>query len=276
VYKEASRQVFEIYREYTPLMSAISLDEAYLDVTDHLGNYPTATAIAKEIRQRVRDECGLTVSIGVAPSRLVAKIASDFNKPDGLTVVPPPKVLDFLAPLPARAIWGVGRVMAERLARLDIRTIQDIRDREEQWLRSRLGGFGGYLYHASRGVDNRSHRKRGRGSLGAERTFRPDISDPVAIRELITGIAQRVAERLQYQELSPTTVTLKVRYGDDRTTITRAARLQIPSNREDVILDAALSLIPKTEAGDRPVRLLGVSTSGFPRKDRYQLELWEE
>src|SRR3954447_9714478 len=162
-YSKESEKIFAIYRELTPLVQAVSIDEAYLDVTDHLGEWGTATALAKEIRRRVREERGLTVSVGAGPNRLIAKIASDFDKPDGLTVVPPGKVQAFLDPLPVRRLHGMGPATERALAELGAQTVADLRGVALDVLSGRFGKHGRILFEFARGIDERpveTHQER--------------------------------------------------------------------------------------------------------------------
>jgi DNA polymerase-4 len=162
-YARESEKIFAIYRELTPLVQAVSIDEAYLDVSDHLGEAGSATALAKEIRRRVREERGLTVSVGVGPNRLIAKIASDFNKPDGLTVVPPAKVQAFLDPLPVRRLHGVGPATERALAELKLATVADLRAADVEVLIERFGKHGRILHEFAHGIDDRpveTHQER--------------------------------------------------------------------------------------------------------------------
>ncbi len=260
-YSRESEAIYGIYREYTPLIQTVSLDEAYLDVSDHLGRFETARALAQEIRRRVLAERGLTVSVGVGPNRLVAKIASDFRKPDGLTVVPPARVLDFLAPLPVRRLHGVGPATERALAELGITTVAELRERTREELGERFGRYGEVLYHHARGEDERpveTHHER--KSLGQERTYQEDLADVPAMEAEIERLAERVAAGLARRELAARTVTLKVRYGDF-TTVTRSHSLGHAVSAAAELAECARELLRATEAPSRPVRLLGVTTS---------------
>lgn len=260
-YSRESEAIFAIYREYTPLIQTVSLDEAYLDVTEHLPPFETATALARDVRRRVREERGLTVSIGVGPNRLVAKIASDFHKPDGLTVVPPIKVLAFLAALPVRRLHGVGPATEQALAGLGVATVAELRERSREELVRRFGRHGEMLYHFARGEDERpveTHHER--KSLGQERTYPQDLADLAAMEAEVERLAEKVAAGLLRRELAARTVVLKVRYGDF-TTITRSASPGAAVVAAEAIARCARELLNTTEAPRRPVRLLGVSTA---------------
>ncbi len=276
-YSRESEKIFAIYREITPLVQAVSIDEAYLDVTDHLGEWGTATRVAKEIRRRVREERGLTVSVGVGPNRLIAKIASDFHKPDGLTVVPPPKVQAFLDPLPVRRLHGVGPATERALADLGIVTVADLRARPIEDLLDRFGlKHGRLLWEFAQGIDERpveTHSER--KSLGTENTYAVDLRDLAEMDEEIGRMAAEVATGLARRELTACTVTLKVRY-DDFTTLTRSRTFTFPVHTAGPIAAAARDLLRKTEAPSRPVRLLGVTASNLVHGQMEQLWLFTE
>jgi len=257
-YREESEAIFSIYREFTPTIQPLSLDEAYLDVSDHLAPGATAMAVAQEIRRRVREERRLTVSVGVGPNKLIAKIASDHRKPDGLTVVHPSRVLDFLAPLEVRQLMGVGAATEARLHAAGIRTIGELRTRSREELTSSFGRYGGRLWEFARGIDSRPvSTDRQRKSLSSERTYAEDLTDPAEMRAELERQARGVAESLAKRSLRAGGVAIKVRY-DDFTTVTRSTVLAEPSCDPESMAAVAGSLLARTEAGERPVRLLGV------------------
>lgn len=273
-YRRESEEIFRIYREITPLVQAVSIDEAYLDVTDTLAPWGTATRVAREIRRRVREERGLTVSIGVAPNRLVAKIASDFQKPDGLTVVPPDAVEGFLAPLPVRRLHGVGPATERALEALGVRTVADLRAQPLPLLAERFGRHGQLLWEFARGIDERevtTHRER--KSLGKETTFGRDLAELAEMERVLERLSESVAEGLERRGISGSTVTVKVRYGDF-TTVTRAATLALPTASASQIAAVARDLLGRTEAAERPVRLLGVTVSKLAGEDAAQMALF--
>ncbi|HVS14632.1 MAG TPA: DNA polymerase IV [Thermoanaerobaculia bacterium] len=271
-YREESKLIFEIFRSFTEVVQPVSIDEAYLDVTDRLSSWGSATAIARAIRARMREERRLTVSVGVGPNRLIAKIASDRNKPDGLTVVPPSRVLDFLAPLDVRQLQGVGPA-TEKVLRdeLGVRTVRELREISEATLTRRFGRFGETLHRFARGIDERpvitdSERK----SLSSERTYDEDLRGLAAMDEEVDRQARGVAEALARRGLAGATIQLKVRY-EDFTTVTRSTTLASPTDDGDLIAELARELLRRTEAASRPVRLLGVgvaklSEDGEPRQ----------
>jgi DNA polymerase-4 len=274
-YSKESEKIFAIYREITPLVQAVSIDEAYLDVTDHLGEAGSATAVAKEIRRRVREERGLTVSVGVGPNRLVAKIASDFDKPDGLTVVRPARVQAFLDPLPVRRLHGVGPATERALLEMKVQTIADLRALPVEELTDRFGKHGRLLHEFSRGIDERpveTHQER--KSLGTENTYAEDLTNLAAMEAEVDRMAQEVADSLGRSGLAGCTVTLKVRY-EDFITVTRSRTFAVPVYDRVTIALCARDLLRRTEAPRRPVRLIGVTASNLVRERISQLPLFE-
>lgn len=276
-YRAESERVFEIFRDFTPVLQPVSVDEAYLDVTEHLRAHGSATAIAEAIRSRVREEIGLTVSVGVGPNRLVAKIASDHDKPDGLTVVRPRQVLDFLAPLAVRVLQGIGPATEERLLEaFAVRTVEDLRRVPEASLVDRFGKLGRQIHRYSFGEDDRPVVTESvRKSYSSERTYSEDLRDPEAIRAEILRQAERIAEGMNKRDLLGSTITLKVRY-ENFETVTRSLTLPSPTAEGDRISATALHLLERTQANRRPVRLLGVGVSKLAvagGRDAVQLDL---
>ena len=262
-YRRESRRIMAIFRDFTPVVEPASLDEAYLDVTDHLGPYASATAVAEGIRERVRTETGLTVSIGVSSTRLVAKIASDWDKPDGLTVVKPAQVAAFLAPLPVRKLHGVGPATEGVLAELGIATVADLRAHPRAALAEALGGFGATLHDFAHGIDPRPVGvPRERKSLGVEDTFAEDLAGLAEMDPVLDAMAAHVFERLTERGLTGRTVTVKARYPDFRT-VTRSQTLERPPGDAEELAAWARRLLRRTEAGEQPVRLLGVTVENL-------------
>ncbi len=273
-YRNESGAIFAIYRLLTPVIQPLSLDEAYLDVTDHLGEFGSATAIAHEIRRRVHDERGLTVSVGVAPNKLVAKIASDHDKPDGLTVVKPTQIEDFLAPLPVRRLHGVGPAGEKALHDLGVETVSELRRLSLDRLIERFGNWGRTLYSYARGNDQRNvHVEQIRKSLSTEHTFDKDIDSETAIDEVLESMAAEVSAGLHKREISACTITVKARY-PDFTTITRSHTLPAPTADTKKISAIVRELIRSTDAFSRSVRLLGVGASNLVTGGVEQLALF--
>jgi DNA polymerase-4 len=275
-YKEISDQIFEIFLRFTPLVEPLSLDEAFLDVTASVKLFGPADHIAARIKKQVREEIGLTVSAGVASSKLTAKIASDLNKPDGLTIVPEGKAQEFLAPLAIEKLWGVGKVTQKDLSLLNVRTIGDLSRLPRDLLRRRFGQQGLQLYFLSRGIDDREVQpERAIKSIGREETFAQDILEKGEAGKAVLTLSQRVAGRLRRHGKSGRTVTLKVTYRDF-THITRSMTLPAPTDDGRKIYQMALELMDKTEAGKKPIRLLGIYLSQLTRPGEGQLLLFDE
>ncbi len=273
-YRSESAQIFEIFRQFSDLVQPVSIDEAYLDVSGVWRDYGSATELAKRLRARILEERGLTVSVGVGPNRLVAKIASDHDKPDGLTVVSPRRVGRFLAPLPARKLPGVGPVTARKLSSLGFETIGDLRKETRERLEQLLGSYGGVLYRYARGIDERPVRiDRVRKSLSSETTYARDLATEAEVRAEVARLADGVAASLEKRELSAGTVTVKVRYSDFKT-VTRSLTLSAPTSEASVLRSTALVLLARTDGGRRPVRLLGVGCSNFMHGSIEQLRLF--
>jgi DNA polymerase-4 len=273
-YKEVSRKIFEIYARFTPLLEPLSIDEAFLDVTDSILLFGSAAEMAARIKEAVRKEIGLTVSAGVAPSKFVAKIASDMEKPDGLTVVEPLGVRAFLSPLPVSKMWGVGKVTQAALKDLGVHTFGDLSRFPMEVLERRFGAHGRHMHLLSMGIDDREvvpeHSVK---SVGHEETFLEDLDALTDIQREVLSLAEKVARRLRKLTLSCKTVTLKLKYRDF-TQITRSETLGQFTDDGMAIYGAARGLIEKTEAGKRPVRLLGVSVSQLKAGGVDQLSLF--
>ncbi|GAB4370401.1 MAG: DNA polymerase IV [Deltaproteobacteria bacterium] len=262
-YKEVSDRIFGIFRRYTPLVEPVSLDEAFLDVTASVRLFGPPEEIAKRIRAEVRMETGLTVSAGVASSKLVAKIASDMNKPDGLMVVPHGKEREFLAPLQVGRLWGVGEATRSALAELGVMKIGDLAGIPEAEMVRKLGKHGAHLHRLARGIDDREvEPEREIKSMGRENTFDEDLVEILDLRRELLDIATRTAARLRNHRLKGRTVTLKVKYTDFRR-VTREVTLSHGIDDGGEIFREALALLEKTEAGKKPVRLLGIYLSNF-------------
>jgi len=266
VYKAVSQQIRAIFADYTDLIEPLSLDEAYLDVSDHASGL-TATAIAEQIRARIRAETGLTASAGVSYNKFLAKLASDHNKPDGLCVVTPRNGPAFVAALPVGRFHGVGPVTAARMNRLGIHTGADLRAQSRAFLDAHFGKSAGYYYLAARGIDHRPVRSnRERKSVGSETTFFRDLA---AHDELVDGLNQALDSLARYLERSGSfgrTVTLKVKYSDFRQ-ITRARTLPAPVGDRAAIELVARELLATVEPVERGVRLLGVTLSNLVRDE---------
>jgi len=258
-YRAASQEVFQLFRAVTPLVEPLSLDEAYLDVTENSWGESLGRDVAVRLKAQIRETTGLTASAGVAPNKFLAKIASAWKKPDGLTVIAPERVEHFLQQLPVDALWGVGPVTAKRLRERGIERLVEVRSADQFVLRDAVGSQTEWLRQLADGVDDRPVvPNRAAKSCGSENTFSQDLTDLGEVRSAIEEMARDDAAWLERKSLLCRTVTIKVRYSDF-TTITRS-HSQVPATRSpEEIAARARALLDRTEAGRRPVRLLGVS-----------------
>jgi DNA polymerase-4 len=261
VYHEVSRQIRAIFRHYTPHVEPLSLDEAYLDVTDDLKGIGSATMIAEEIRRRIREETRLTASAGVSYNKFLAKLASDQNKPDGLCVIRPGQGAAFVQSLPVRRFHGVGPRGADKMARLGIETGADLAAKDIQWLRANFGSFADYLYRAARGIDLRPvSANRIRKSLGGERTYNEDISSGSALRAALDDIIEIVWDRIAEHDTKGRTVTLKLKFTDFQI-MTRAKSLPRPIEGKAEFARLSREILDEALPLPMPVRLMGLTLS---------------
>jgi DNA polymerase-4 len=264
-YSELSGKVFEVFRRYTPLVEGLSVDEAFLDVTGSRALFGDGPEIARRIKQDVLSEIGLTGSAGVAPNKFVAKIASDLEKPDGLTVVPPDGASAFLAPLPLERMWRVGPKARVKLRAAGMQTIGDLARADTHTLEQLLGSWGPVARELARGLDERPVVVgRPPRSLGTETTFEYDLTTTDALLKPILRQSMQVADRLVDKGLWAQVVTLKIKYGDHRIR-TRQARLSREVADTDAIFETARDLLARFDALGTGVRLTGVSVSGLTK-----------
>ncbi len=262
-YQEVSRQIMAVFHEYTDLVEPLSLDEAFLDITSNHKNIPSATWAAEAIRRDIVSRTGLTASAGVSCNKFLAKVASDINKPDGMTVITPEQALPFIRSLPVRRFFGVGRVTEKKMHALGIRTGTDLARYSRQELVDLFGKAGHFFYDIVRGRDDRPVRvRRERKSIGTETTLRSDIRDRALMLEILSGQASQVAEALATRELAARTLTLKIRYRDF-TTVTRSVTPACLFMGPEDIMAQVPRLLAATEAGTRQVRLLGLSVANL-------------
>jgi DNA polymerase-4 len=257
-YRAVSQTVFALFRSVTPLVEPLSLDEAYLDVTENAWGEPLGKTVAARLKAEIRAATGLTASAGVAPNKFLAKIASGWRKPDGLTVIAPERVEPFLQRLPVDALWGVGPVTAQRLRERGIERLTDVRKVDPAVLREAVGSGAEWLRKLADGIDDRDvEPEREVKSSGSEVTYAHDLTDVVEMQREIDGMARDAAAWLARRELRCRTVTIKVRYSDF-TTVTRSHTAPATRDAEE-IAQRAVALVGKTAAATRAVRLLGVS-----------------
>jgi DNA polymerase-4 len=263
LYQTVSRQVFGIFKNYSPLVEPLSVDEAFLDLTGCERLFGSAIEAARALREEVRKETQLTASVGVAPNKFLAKIASDLDKPDGLVVVPRDDTESFLAPLPIERMWGVGPVAAARLHKIGIRTFGDMQAAGPRRMRELFGTHGPTLLDLAAGRDARAVTSLGAPkSVGHETTFSVDVDDEDVLHGTLVALTDAVAARLRGHGLKARTVTIKIRDASFRT-VTRRRTLVAPTCVTDTLLHHVLELWEREVRLRGPIRLLGVSTSGF-------------
>jgi len=267
-YKEASQRIREIFSRYTDLIEPLSLDEAYLDVTNDKLNIGSAIEIAKQIKQAIKDELQLTASAGVSINKFVAKIASDINKPDGLTFIGPSSIESFMEKLPVEKFYGVGKVTAQKMKKLGLHLGADLKQLTHDEIVRHFGKPGRFYYHIVRGIDDREvqpHRET--KSSGAEDTFAYDLTTIEEMETELDKIAILVADRLQRYDLKGRTITLKIKYNDFKQ-ITRNKSFLSPVADLETISTTAKQLLAATNPQDKRIRLLGISLSNFGYIDK--------
>ncbi|GAA4275217.1 DNA polymerase IV [Aquimarina gracilis] len=261
-YKEISTKIRKIFFDYTDLVEPLSLDEAYLDVTQNKKGNPSATLIAQEIRQRIFDEVGLTASAGISINKFIAKVASDYNKPNGQKTVNPEEVIDFLENLDVKKFYGVGKVTQAKMYEMGIYTGKDLKSKSEEFLTQHFGKAGRHYYQIVRGIHvSEVKPNRERKSLAAERTFSENISSEIYMLERLESIAEELQKRLKNSKVAGRTVTLKIKYSDF-TLQTRSKTLPYFVSDADILLETAKELLYQDKMKNS-VRLLGISLSNL-------------
>ena len=274
-YRELSDKVFAIFESVTPLVEPLSIDEAFLDVTGSVRLLGSPEDIARDIRTRVKESTGLTVSVGVAPNKFLAKLASEMDKPDGLTIIAPDKIQDTLDPLPVSSIFGVGKAAEKKLASLGIRTIADLRRAPVEMLATRLGSMGPHIHNLAQGIDNREvHPDHTAKSVGHEQTFGEDLTDRELIRSILLAQVEQVGRRLRNKGRAAGNVTLKIRFGDFET-ITRSHALGSQTDSTEDLWQASLALLETwMKQSFRPVRLIGMTAGQLSGAEDIQAPLF--
>ena len=279
-YKEVSNHIREIFHRHTDLIEPLSLDEAYLDVTEDKQNIGSAIEIAKQIKQAIKEELHLTASAGVSINKFVAKIASDLNKPDGLAFIGPSHIEEFMEKLAVEKFYGVGKVTADKMKNMGLHTGADLKKLTEDELVKHFGKAGNFYYKIVRGIDDREVQPdRETKSVAAEDTFAYDLVRVDEMNAELDKIAKIVSTRLQRYELKGRTITVKIKYSDFRI-ITRSRSLLQPVNDLETIATIAKELLWNTDPEDKKTRLLGISLSNFKeptlhnKKDNSQLSLF--
>jgi DNA polymerase-4 len=270
-YKEISKAIRKIFYDYTDLVEPLSLDEAYLDVTVNKKGNPSATMIAQEIRQRIFDELHLTASAGISINKFIAKVASDYNKPNGQKTVNPEEVVQFLEDLEIRKFYGVGKVTAEKMFKVGIFTGKDLKKKSLEFLDEKFGKSGSYYYHVVRGIHNsevKPHRTP--KSVGAERTFTENLSSEIFMLERLEQIAEELERRLKKSKIAGKTITLKIKYSDF-TLQTRSKTLPYFISDGKLILETAKDLLYQDKL-ENSVRLLGISLANLNTDKKEKIE----
>ncbi len=268
-YREISHQIREIFYEYTDLVEPLSLDEAYLDVTENKKGIPSATKLAREIRAKIKEKTGLNASAGISINKFIAKVASDINKPNGQKTIPPEEVISFLEELDIRKFYGVGKVTAEKMYQLGIFTGADLKKKSVEYLAEHFGKSGAHYYNVVRGIHRSAVKPdRIRKSLGAERTFSENISSEIFMLERLNNIAEEIERRLKKSDVAGKTITLKIKYSDF-TLKTRSKTLPYFVRSKDVILETAKELLFQ-EKMENSVRLLGITLANLNTEDKKQ------
>jgi DNA polymerase-4 len=275
-YAQVSRQIREVFFQFTPLVEPLALDEAFLDVSGSVGLFGSPVEIGRMIKQKIHEQTRLVASVGVAPNKFLAKVASDLDKPDGFVIVAADAVQEFLDPLPVTRLWGVGRVSNRALERLDIRTIGQLRRLPQEVLGDCFGNFGEHLWRLAHGIDDRPVvPDREAKSISHETTFEIDVSDRSVQRAQLMTLTEQVARRVREHAFRARTVHLKVRFADFRT-ITRSHTLGEPTDLTDRFWDRVARMLETAVPSGRPVRLVGMGVSGFDTSGNLQQELFDE
>lgn len=275
LYTKVTSIIHEVFHEYTDLVEPLSLDEAYLDVTVNKVNSERAYPIARDIKRKIFEKTGLTASAGVSYNKFLAKVASGFQKPDGLTVVTPEDAPGFIARLPIGSFYGVGKVTEARMLKLGIKTGADLKERSLQELTHYFGKSGSWFYGLVRGIDNSPVEPyRERQSFGREITLSQDTLDMALLTSLLEELSAEVFQMLQEEKLTAKTVTLKLKYFNFQQ-ITRSFTLKSGFDSHESIYHEALKLMQKTEAGHKKVRLIGVSASHFGEENHTSPDILE-
>lgn len=275
LYVSVSKQIHEIFNRYTPEIEPLSLDEAFLDVSASLKLFGSAEKIAKCIKNDIKNELQLVASVGIAPNKFVAKIASDINKPNGFLVIKESEMQKFLDPLPVKRIWGVGKKMETKLNNYGISTIKDLRSQSERWLIERFGKHGDHIYRLANGQDKRDVISDAKAkSISSENTFAEDVNNKETLITYLSYLTEQVAARLREKDRKGKTVNIKIRF-HDFTTIVRSKTLPQSSNQTEEIWQTAKALFNAALATKQvSIRLLGVGISGFDKEHSFQGDLF--
>ena len=275
VYKEVSAQVHRIFQEYTDLIEPLSLDEAFLDVTHNKKGIELAVDLAKEIKKRIREELNLVASAGISYNKFLAKVASDYRKPDGLCTIHPDQALEFISKLPIEAFWGVGKVTAQKMHSLGIHKGKDLQQCTLEMLTRLFGKAGHVYYDFAQGIDLRPvEAERIRKSVGCEHTLDKDITASSSVIIELYHVATELIERLKKSGFSGNTLTLKIKFYDFKQ-ITRSITREQELNNMNDILPLAKQLLKEVDYSIRPIRLIGLTVSN-PKEEREEHDEWKQ
>jgi len=262
-YQEASRQVFQIFSTYTPVIEPLSIDEAFLDLTGCSSVFGSMEDIARQIKSRIKSEVGLNISVGISYNKFLAKLATELGKPDGLRVITCSDTAAVLNPLPVSYLWGVGEKSRQQLQRMGINTIGELAEMRPEALERNMGPHARIYWELAHGIDRRvveaGHKRK---SVGREITFQHDIDDNTELETVLLDLAGQVSRRLRQQDIGARTITLKLRYSDFKT-LTRRITLPLAASSQDAIYHAANDLFKKVFGLGGSIRLLGIYASGL-------------
>ena len=275
LYSDYSKQIFEILYHFTPIVEILSIDEAFLEVTGSLHLFNSIENLGKEIKKQIFEVTKLTASLGIAPNKSVAKIASDFIKPDGLTIVFQEDIQKFLDPLPITKLFGVGKKMHEILQHLGINTVKDLCNYPKAFLEDKFGEMGAHIYNMARGIDDRRVQIDGEiKSISHETTFETDLVDEEHLNNTMLHLAAKVGQRLRKRNLKGKTIQLKIRF-DDFTTFTRRKTLVNYTHLTDDIYKIGLKMLKEFYPLEKPIRLIGIGVSHIIDEKGMQISLWD-
>jgi DNA polymerase-4 len=275
LYSDYSKQIFEILYHFTPIVEILSIDEAFLDVTGSLHLFNSIENLGKEIKKQIFEKTKLTASLGVAPNKSVAKIASDFIKPDGLTIVSQEDIQEFLDPLPITKLFGIGKKMHEILQHLGINTVKDLCNYPKAFLENKFGEMGAHIYNMARGIDDRRVQIDDEiKSISHETTFETDLVDEEHLNNTMLHLAAKVGQRLRKRNLKGKTIQLKIRF-DDFTTFTRRKTLVNYTHLTDDIYKIGLKMLKEFYPLEKPIRLIGIGVSHLIDGKGMQISLWD-